>query len=334
MSTFFLISRCIIFSFAFVPFFPKQYRPMLFVILFAFMSVPEALSVMSLQSFSGDIFSDKKRSTAIAMRNKFSTLFNVITCLILGWTFKSLVKNNSQAVFLYQICFTVAFLIGLIEIHTFMKLKEITTIQVDKMSFKAISNIFKNKKFKTFLFCSLIFHFGWQMGWPLFSIYKIKYLNADEMWLTILNVSSNIVMFFSYNYWNKLIKRRGNTFVIAFATFGMSVTPLLYAVSFNLYVLTLTGIMTGFFTSGTTTVILSALLEVCPEKNRMFYIGLHATFTNLTLSIAPMVGHTVLEYTSIYAALGVSAAFRFIGSFAFFIRNKNMSKTQSTNITT
>lgn len=326
MSKFFLLSRSIIFSFALVPFFPKNYRATIFVILFTFMSLPESLSVMALQSFSGDIFYEENRSTAIAMRNKFSTLFNIVFSLILGEIFNLTAHNNEQAILLYQILFVLAFIIGLIEISTFLKLKEVKITQVQKESFKhlkiQIPKILKNKKFSKFLWCSLIFHFGWQMGWPLFSIYQIQYLHATELWLTIINVCSSIVMFFSYSYWNKLIKKKGNAFVITVATFGMSITPIFYILSYNLYILTLSGIISGFFTAGTTTVILSSLLEVCPEENRILYVGLHATFTNLTLSISPMVGNFILNHSNIYLALCMSTTFRFIGSIAFFIRQK------------
>lgn len=328
IAIFFFLSRVTVLSFAFVPFFPKPYKATVFILLFTFMSVPESLSVMSLQSFVGDIFLEDDRSTAIAMRNKFSTLFNIICSLILGNIFNLVTHNNIQAIKLYQLFFVLAFLIGLIEISTFLKLKEITNIEMPKESFKHLKHeipiALKNKKFKLFLCCSLIFHFGWQMGWPLFSIYQINYLHASELWLTILGLSSSTVMFFSYGYWNKLIQRKGNPFVIVFATFGMSITPLLYIISRNLYALTLSGVMTGFFTAGTTTVILSSLLEVCPEENRMLYVALHSTFTNLTLSISPMFGNLILKFSSIYLALAISSTFRFMGSFAFFIRNKKI----------
>ncbi|WP_035294165.1 MFS transporter [Clostridium sp. KNHs214] len=335
MSKFFLMSRFTIFSFAFVPFFPIKYRPTIFIMLFTLMSLPESLSVMSLQSFSGDIFPEEDRSTAISLRNKFSTLFNVIFLFILGEIFNIVAHNNEQAVILYQILFVLSFIIGLIEISTFMKLKEVNTIQMKEESLKdlkiQIPKILKNKNFSGFLFCSLIFHFGWQMGWPLFSIYQIKYLHANELWLTIINVSSNVVMFFCYSYWNKLIQKKGNAFVIMFATFGMAITPIFYALSYNLYILTLTGLITGFFTSGTLTVILSSLLEVCPEENRLLYVGIHATFTNLTLSIAPMVGNLVLSHTNIYIALCASGFFRLIGSIAFYIRKKYIKKNVNTS---
>lgn len=102
----------------------------------------------------------------------------------------------------------------------------------------------------------------------------------------------------------------------------MAATPIMYAWSPNLYVLTVAGIIMGFFTSGTTTTVLSSLLDEAPEKNRLMYVAIHATMTNLTLSIAPLLGDFVLKHSNIYIVLYAVAAVRFIGSLAFCIRER------------
>lgn len=168
------------------------------------------------------------------------------------------------------------------------------------------------------------------MGWPLFSIYQIEYLGADEWWLTLLTVSSSIIMFFSFGYWKNLIHKKGNSYVMSTTTLGMAATPILFALSPNLYIITITGLITGFFTAGTITVLLTALLEVTPDKNRLLYIGVHVTLTNITLFLAPLLGDFILNHTNIYLALCATAFFRLIGSIAFFIRNKKITSSLTT----
>lgn len=323
----FFSSRLFIIGFAIVPFLSPIYRPLLFVLLASLQNFPESITVTALQSYTGDIFVQGERSNAIALRNKFSTLAQLIFMLIMGQILTVISDaGNSIIINVYQIFFVIAFVIGLVEIVTFLKLKEIKchipNVNLDIK--KDIIDIFKNKKFNGFLCCSLLFHFGWQMGWPLFTIYQIKDLGANEWWLTILNLSSNIAMLVSYSYWNKLIKTKGNPYVITFATLGMSLTPILYAVSYNLYIMTFMGVITGFFTSGTVVVILSSLLEVVPEKKRDIYVAMHATLTSITLAVAPMVGNFVLGCSSIYIALIVTSIFRSIGGMAFYFRNKRI----------
>lgn len=338
ISKFFFSSRLFVLLFAIVPFLPKLYQPIIFVILISLRQYPESVSLTSLQSFTGDIFPERKRATAIASRNMFSIAAQLITVISVDYILKHFGKSDSIILNIYQIFFIVSFILGLIEIFTFTKLKEnksnsnltyspnntsllfLYIIEPIKIIYKTLNN----KQYRIFVMCSLLYHFGWQMGWPLFSTYQIKYLGADEHWLAIISIISSIVMFFCYKFWNIIIDKKGNPPVMAVTTLGMAATPLLYAFSPNLKILAAVTVITGFFTSGTVTVLLNSLLEVTPDKNRIFYVGVHVTLTSITLSIAPIVGNALHSYFNIYTALYISSLFRFLGSIAFFIRNKKL----------
>lgn len=321
---FFLLSRLIILSFALVPMLSEQYRPLAFVMLVGLMNFPESVSTTALQNFAADAFSEKDRAFAIASKNKYSALISFISLLILGQVIERLGTTDHKALVIYQGFFVLAFILGLFEIIALLKIKENNTVEAERINVRqSLHEIFCNKEFLKFLSCSLLFHFGWQMGWSLFSIYQIKYLGATEAWITISNVSSGIAMFMSYGYWERLITRKGNCYAIAMATTGMAATPIMYALSPNLYVLTVAGIIMGFFTSGTTTTVLSSLLDASPDKNRLMYVAVHATLTNVTLSVAPLLGDVVLNHSNIYIALYAVAVARFIGSTAFYIRDRH-----------
>jgi MFS family permease len=164
------------------------------------------------------------------------------------------------------------------------------------------------------------------MGWPLFSIYMIKTLGADELWISIISVGSAIVMFFSYRFWPSKIESMGNEKVATICTFGMAITPLLYVFSKTLPVLAVVSTLSGFFTAGTITVLFSDMLEVIPGKNRSIYVGYYNIMTNLTLIIAPFVGHFINQSKGIIVALIVTSIFRFIGGIAFYVRERSERK--------
>lgn len=323
----FLLSRLFILTLAIVPFLPLVYQPMTFVILISFMNFPDSVSTTAFQSFTGDIFEGDDCAIAITDRNKYSSLTNFVVLLALGWIMKAFGNTEGKTIHIYQIFFVVAFLLSIFEIFSFYKLKQIKCVKPAPVNIlQTLKEISKDRKFMVFMLCSMTFHFGWQMGWPLFNIYQIKDLGADELWLTILGVTSGISMFLSFNYWKKFIINKGNSNAITFATTGMAVSPVLFALSPNLYILTLMGIITGFFTSGTITVIFSSLLEVAPEKNRDIYFAVHATLTNITLGVSPFFSGFILNHSNIYTALIITMFFRFAGSFAFYIRNKRMNR--------
>lgn len=323
LSGIFLLSRFFILLYAFVPFLPGHLQPITFVLITALMNFPEAVSATALQSFTADVFGERERARAITSKNKYTTFANLLSLILLSQILNVFGTTNEKAILIYQWFFVIAFIIGLIEIFTFRRLKETTQNPQTCIDLRqSLKEVFSNKTYLKFLACSLTFHLGWQMGWPLFGIYQIEYLMADETWITILSVTSSIVMLFSFGYWSRTIEKKGNRYTAAFATLGMAATPVLYVFSHNLIVLTLSGLIMGFFTAGTTTVLLTYLLEVSPEKNRIMYVSVHATLTSVTLFIGPLIGNMVLKSSDIYIALLVTAFMRFIGSLTFMKKRK------------
>jgi len=331
---FFILSRSVLLFLAFVPALPTQIQPIVFVLAIAIRNFPEQVSVSLLQTYLGEIFSKREKTKAITLRNKYSVLVRIIVMLVAGNILSVIAKTNEQTIRIYQVFFIIAFCIGILEILTFLKLEENQAIEYEENKFNAMlvfHEIRKNKQFMIFLACSTLFHFGWQMGWPLMAIYQIEYLGANEMWLAIINVFSLIVTFFSYGYWNKFIDKKGNTTAVVIATSGMAINILITAISPNLYILTILFAVTGFFTSGTITVLLDLLLEVTPEENRVLYIGVHNTVINIGLAISPLVGHAIYKKTSIFTAFMVVMIIRLMGGISFYIRKKLITKNTYVN---
>ncbi len=321
-----LAGRSFLLLMAFIPFLSGEWQVAVFLMLYSLMCFPDAIYQTSYQAFVGKIFRDKDRAYAISTRNKLTVPIITVMTLVIGKVITSLPKTDDQRIMIYQLFFLLAFIFGLLELYVFKSFKVEKENLDDQIHFvESLKKVVKNKPFIFFTACSLLFHFGWQMGWPLFNIYTIKTLGADEMWLAIISVSSSVTMFFAYGYWNKVIHKKGNAYVLAINTLGMAVTPLMYILSFNLYILTVTAFLSGIFIAGTTTVLLSGLLEVTPEADRVTYLAIYSTLTNLSLAIAPLIGHWFLEINGIAFALVMTAIFRIFGSLAFFYRNKKIS---------
>lgn len=320
-------SRFILILIAAVPFATGQYRVGIFLVLYALMCFPDAVYQTAYQAYIASLFKIKDRAFAISLRNKLTVPLVTVMTIIIGQVITKLPQTEDQRIVIYQCFYVLAFVTGVFEFFVFKGF----TVQGNQANlstgFKTeLKQVMKNRSFWFFTSCSLLFHFGWQMGWPLFNIYTIKYLGADEMWLAILSVSSSITMYFAYGYWSKQISKKGNAFVLAVNTLGMAITPILYVYSSNLYWLTLTSMVSGIFVAGTTTVLLSGLLEATPEKERVTYLAVYSTLTNLSLAISPLVGHVFLSYKGIFFALYVTAGFRTLGSLAFFYRSRYLQQ--------
>ncbi len=325
LGIFFYLSRALPLLLAAVPFLERKWQPLIFVLIYGFMNFPESISATSLQDYTADVFSHRERADALSVRNQLSQIAQVSISILAGLIL-SFSRDNQVVIYIYQIFILISFFIGLKEISYMKKLTTRDDVPREKEvkvspKFKTtVKGVFKQKEFSLFLLCSLVFHFGWQMGWPLFNVYQIKYLGADEMWLTIINALSSLFMVFSFVYWKRFIKKYDYKLAVTFAAFGMGLTPILYMLSPNLTIITLMQPMTGFFTAGITVAILGSLLASTTSEFRTMSVAIHATLTSVTLAIAPLIGTYVQGVVGIEGALIGSASIRILGSLFFLYR--------------
>jgi len=328
-----LVLAFIIFLMFFIPILPSEYQVTAYIVILSLLMIPIAFFNISYQDITGEIF-PIRRARVVAKRSIYTIIFTTTVTLSSGLIFRYFAHDNTDYITIYRIFYVLAFLSGLFAFFVFKRMYYTPTKNPEPIAFKgSFKTVFKNKRFTKFAISSTIFHFGWQMGWPLFSIYTIKTLGADEFWLAIISVGSAIVMLFAHRMWPKLIEKYGNEKIVFICTLGMALTPIFYAISKSLIVLAVFSTSTGLFTAGTITVLFSDMLDVIPEKNRVIYVGYYNVLTNITLAISPFVGHYFYELKGIVFALIVTSIFRFIGSFAFMFRERSERKYK-TNIDT
>lgn len=323
MRHFFYISRFFPLLLVATPYLPAEIRGYVFVVLFSLMNLPESIAQTALQSWTGNIFHPQDIPVALSQKNKISQVFTIVFSILVGYILSiPSAEANNQVILIYQSLFIASMIFGVFEIRALKKIKEVQEAPTPRKLRlgSSIHTIFKHKEYVVFLICSLLFHFAWQMGWPLFNLYQIEYLGADEKWLTLINVSNALAMVLSYNLWSHLIRQKGYKFTTAIVVLGMAVSPIFYALTTTLTMITVMNIFIGIFVSGTTVVILGSLLEAAQPNEVMLSIAVHQTLINITLFISPFVSEIVLRNWNIQVALYVTAGLRLFASFAFFLR--------------
>ena len=321
-----LTMAIIIMSMSFIPLLPTNIQVIAFIVIMTLLMVPISIYNISYQNITGELF-PLRRARVLSERSIYTILFTTIVTIASGLIFRTFAQDNSEFILIYRIFYGLAFICGLFAFFIFRKLNYSPQETNENIKFKgSFKKVFKNKRYTKFVLSSTIFHFGWQMGWPLFSIYTIKTLGADEFWLSLITVGSAIIMLFSLRMWPRLIEKYGNEKIAYICTFGMAITPLLYVISKSLIILVIFSSLSGLFTSGTITVLFSDMLEVVPEKNRVIYVGYYNVLTNITLAISPLVGHYFYDKNGIIYALIITAIFRAFGGLAFMIRERSERK--------
>jgi len=332
----FAFGRAFFLIFVFIPFLPPYIRPSLFVLLYGAMSFPNSLANMGWQSYIADLFPENWRGRALSKRNSLSTISALIITLTTGNLLYYIPKTDSQRINLYQIFFILAFIIAIFEVLSFAKHrldknnKQVETITEFKNEpiFVKLKNITKlvtaNKQFLSYCICAVIFHFAWQMGWPLFFTYEYDILHSNESWSSIITTVSFIAQAFTFPLWQKLSEKKGNSFAISLSVFLMAVTPFFYLISTHIIHIAIFNLLTGSAVAGTTLLLLSNLYETAPNENRTLYIGVYTVLTNITLMFAPLLGVKLKGMTNIYTALFIIGILRLLASVVFYIRHKQI----------
>lgn len=297
---------------------PKQ-RPIVFVSMIALANVPGALANVAWQSFMGKVIPPAQRGMAFAKRNQLMSLCGIGASLLAGWIMDRLAFPIG-----FQIMFFVGFLLALLEIAALYQTIEPETsnsrpIKTSRFAFSweaLVAGIRSHKGYWLFASASLLFHLGWQMGWPLYTKYQVQVLGASTTWVSLFGVCQSISSVVAYPIWAKLADRYGNQRMLSFSTMGMAVTPLLYVICTRLWMLALLCLVIGVSVAGTVLLLLNTLLEICPEEARTEYIAYHNTATNATAVVAPYIGIFLSTASGIRWALVITAFARGLGAAA------------------
>ncbi len=327
---------------ALVPFLPPLWQATIFVLLIGIMRIPGAISEIAWQSFLADYIPEDFRGYTLAQRSWISTFFGIIITLSAGQVLSRFPRTNLDRIRFYQIFFVIAFLAACYEVYSHLRIKEpnfdneseqekvlinqTPIIQRFKLLSSSFSTVPKAKRFLIFACCSIIFHFGWQMGWPLFSLYQIRHLHATEAWLSAISVISGLTSVLSYTSWNKFAEKHGNDLTLTLTGLGMSITPVLYILSKSLPILAIMNTIVGISTAGFVLTLTNMTLQEVPKLQRTLYIACYNTAINISAACTPLIGVYINDKAGIKIALLVAAFFRFLGVVAFFVRYRYYDK--------
>ena len=315
-----LCARFFLLLMLFIPFISFVNQAWILVILIALMNLPNAIATLSWQSFIGDLIPDRRRGAFFSERSRILTFVGMIVTICTGVILNNFDKTNA---FPYQILFLLGFLFGVIEVYFLMKhfeiKREIEKAKV-KYSFKnTIKKVINHKPYFWFLLCAVLFNFGWQMAWPLFTIYQINDAHASAIWISLFTVVNQISQMLSYKWWGRYADKHGNSAMLFIAGIGMATAPFLTILSTNLIYLTIINLYSGIFVAGTVMLLFNQLLHVSPEKYRTSFLATYNIVLGAVGFIAPQIGVFLLEIFTISIAMSISSVIRLVGGISFLL---------------
>jgi MFS family permease len=316
----------------FVPFMSPRYAPWALVALIALLNFPGALSGLSWQSMIGDLVPEDRRGNFFSSRNRWMTITAMVVTFSTGFFLE---QFNENSVFPYQILFIFGFGFALLEVFYLVKHKDApakqAALEEENVQKKRFSlQVFKHKPYLAFIICALLFNFGAQMGWSIFSIYQIKEAHATALWFSMFSVTNQLSQIVSIKWWAKFADKYGNTMMLFVAAAGMATAPALMIVSTNLYYITIINLWIGIFVAGTNLLLFNQLLNSSPQKQLTTYIANYNFLLAIIGFLAPQFGVLLLNHFGMGSAMILTASVRMMGALAFlFVALKLLARDRN-----
>ena len=318
---------------AFVPMIPHEGKVLAFVVLIGLMNWPGALYLTTWQSYFADNFRGSYANRVYTVRSRFSALFGLLTVLVTGILLTYIPKSDGERLILYQIFYGICFLLTIVQItffsrtksrkwrHTDISEREKHDVKPSHLTLKdTFAGMLRNKRYLIFCICGFVFHFSWQMAWPIFFIYNSDYMYLNEFQFGLLNVAVGAAQFLSLTMWNKLIEKMGSNRILIFGATGLALIPLFYSMLLSFPVLIIMNIASGVFLAGFNLTLFLSLLDTLPKEKKTVYISVFNTITSITGFFAPLTGLWLYNRTNIFLAMAISGLLRLFGSLLYYLR--------------
>lgn len=278
-------------------------------------SFMQGIAGLAWQALIDRLIPSRLRASYFSQRNVVTTAVGLVGTLILGL---ALSLFSPHAIRPYQVIFVLATIAGLGEAywlsrHQEPKVAEPFVLPQDV----AWKSVLRSRRFLAFIAASAFFNLGWQLAWPLYSIYQIRLAHATSLWVGLFTIAGQVGQILSYRWWGRYSVARGNLIPLAIAGLGLAASPALTILSHALPWLVVTNFEGGIFTAGINLLLFNQLLHASPKTHRPTYIAAYNVVLGLVGFVAPELGVWLLARIHMDGALLVSAAWRFAGALVF-----------------
>lgn len=172
--------------------------------------------------------------------------------------------------------------------------------------------------FIDFLTRRTVFQAGVMLAYPLFPIYFVRQVQADDSWIGFISTAQTASLLIGYFLWPRLSRKRGARFVLLASTFGLSLYPLFVAGTYSVVLIAILAGLMGIFQAGIDLVFFDELMKTVPVEYSATFVALSQTMNYLPNVIAPLIGTWLVGQIGIGWALVIGALLRGLGFLLFF----------------
>lgn len=177
--------------------------------------------------------------------------------------------------------------------------------------------IASQKDFVDFSLKRLFYMFGFTLAVPLFPLYYVREVHANDAWIGIISTVQSAILLVGYFLWTRESRLQGSRFVLLWTTFGLGLYPAFVALTTRVELIALYAGIAGVFQAGLDLVFFDELMKTVPPQYSATFVSLAQSFQYLAAILGPMLGTMLADHFGLGAGLFVSAILRLVGFLLF-----------------
>jgi hypothetical protein len=181
----------------------------------------------------------------------------------------------------------------------------------------SFAQVRKQSKFMRFTVSQLVYRFGLAWALPLFPLFYVHTLGADDAQIGIINTVNSAVLLVAYFMWSRISRRRGVRFALLITTGAIGLYPILLSLTTNVGIVVLLAGLAGIFAAGIDLVFFDTLVSSYPPEASALFVGWYQTTVYVATFVAPLVGTAVAQFIGIPDSLMLAGAIRLVGFVLF-----------------
>ncbi len=309
---------------ALVPWLLPGAAPAAIVVIWSLAAVGSAFAMVSFTAAMGEAVPPRRRASIISLRYAIHAVVTAITLPITGRILDSLPFPLG-----YQVVFFISFVAAMLSVWSYSRIRlpdqrvrpPAVSIEPVRARFRsAIASVRSQGGFLAYLGSSALFRLGINLPAALFSIYWVKHLGLSDSAIATVTMINSVCAVVGYFYWGNMAKRRGHGPVLVISALGLSLYPLITALSRSLAPLLLASVVGGWFSAGINLALFNVLLAVAPREGRSSYVAMDSVVSNSVAFLGPILGSYLTGLVGIQIALAGAAVVRLAGGLLFLVK--------------
>jgi len=304
-----------------IPFFvPRVYTVPAILFVWAAATLPQTVVAVAFSVVMSAVAGPKGRYSLMSRRWFTLGLTGVLTTAVID----EVLKRWASFPMNYQVIFLGLSLGGLISYYFSSHIHLSDTLPPPQIMATGRQSIRKNAStyaqllrgqpaFLSFVSKRLVYLFGVAFAAPLFPLYFVHAVKANDDWIAKINMAFTIGAMLGYFVWSWLSRKSSSRVVLLATTLGMSLYPALVASTGRVEIIRAFALMAGIFQGGLDLVFFDELMKTVPDEYSATFVSLAQSLGYVSAIFAPLMGTVLGDQIGLGAALLISTAIRLSG---------------------